>query len=308
MSTPTLPANPDKALQPTGFAHSTLGIKRILVPLLTTPRVAQAIKWVVYLSLLVNTGQYFVDDFLAWQATYNGITPTLAETLEEFTTSIDMLAWIGLIVLLELETYQLPDEAFTRWVTRFIHGGRLLCYFGIAYAAYGYTAATLGNYNVHLIEGVNNLCQLAGQDLWLQWNLADYSAITSDACAALPQDTAFYRIEGETLVFGSSVLPYIQWMGWVDVLNAVVWLIVVALIEVEVRLQSADRFASRLLGPTRLAKSFFYFVLIGNGLLWAAQGHVLYAWDAFLWIFGFWAIELNLAEWEQERLQEIEAQ
>ncbi len=275
--------------------------------MLTHPRAAQAIKWIVYLSLLMNTGLYFVEDILSWRAAFDGITPTLDETLEEFATSIDMVGWVGLIVLLELETYQLPDEAFTRWVTRFIHCGRLLCYFGIAYAAYGYSAAALDNYNVYLLEGVHDLCQLADRGLWLQWDLADYSAITQDSCASLPQDAAFHRIEGETLVLGASAMPYIQWMGWVDVENAVVWLIVVALIEVEVRLQSADRFTSRLLAPTRLAKSAFYVVLIGNGLLWAFQGHVLYAWDAFLWIFGFWAIELNLAEWEQDRLQEIGA-
>ena len=26
-----------------------------------------------------------------------------------------------------------------------------------------------------------------------------------------------------------------------------------------------------------------------------------------LWIVGFWAIELNLAEWEEERLHELDA-
>ena len=44
----------------------------------------------------------------------------------------------------------------------------------------------------------------------------------------------------------------------------------------------------------------FYLVLIGVMLVWLFTGYYLYSWDAFLWIFGFWAIELNLAEWEQE--------
>jgi hypothetical protein len=39
--------------------------------------------------------------------------------------------------------------------------------------------------------------------------------------------------------------------------------------------------------------------------MWFFYGYALYTWDAFLWIFGFWAIELNLAEWEQERLKEL---
>ena len=48
-------------------------------------------------------------------------------------------------------------------------------------------------------------------------------------------------------------------------------------------------------------------VLIGNGVFWFATGYYMYSWDAFLWIFGFWAIELNLAEWEVDRTREIGA-
>jgi hypothetical protein len=47
--------------------------------------------------------------------------------------------------------------------------------------------------------------------------------------------------------------------------------------------------------------------LIANGVVWAFGGYGLFAWDAFLWIFGFWAIELNLAEWELDRVQELES-
>ena len=59
------------------------------------------------------------------------------------------------------------------------------------------------------------------------------------------------------------------------------------------------------LKPVRLVKTFFYGVLIIDAVIWAATGYPIYAWDAFLWIFGFWAIELNLAEWEQERVEEL---
>ena len=81
----------------------------------------------------------------------------------------------------------------------------------------------------------------------------------------------------------------------------------VLLIEVEIRLQWEDRFGSRLLRAVRLSKTLCYAILIGNGVIWLFTGYYLYTWDAFLWIFGFWAIELNLAEWEQERLEELEA-
>ena len=49
-------------------------------------------------------------------------------------------------------------------------------------------------------------------------------------------------------------------------------------------------------------------MLIGNAITWGLNDYYLYAWDSFLWICGFWAIEFNLAYWEQERLKELAAE
>ena len=57
--------------------------------------------------------------------------------------------------------------------------------------------------------------------------------------------------------------------------------------------------------PVRILKTVLYGELIINAVIWGATGYPIYAWDAFLWIFGFWAIELNLAEWEKERIEEL---
>ena len=134
-----------------------------------------------------------------------------------------------------------------------------------------------------------------------------YVDITSANCKELSNDSEFYNISDEVSVVDASTLKHIQWMGWIDVDNAVIWILVVLLIELEVWLQAADRFSSLALTVARQTKTLFYLVLIVNGFIWAFTHYWLYAWDAFLWIFGFWAIELNLAEWEQERLQELKA-
>ena len=284
---------------------NSLGIKRLLQPLLGHPRAAQIIKWTVYISLIINMGQYFVDDYHTWQATVAS-SAELGAWIEAFSTSIDLIGWIGLIFLFELETYQLSDDAYTRPVALILRFGRLLCYGFIAYAASGYFGLAMGNYEVEALGALSDLCQFADQGLWLQWGQVDYTEITSASCATLPSDTLWYRFTNDSTLIGASVLPHIRLMSWIDVLNAIVWLIVVFLIEVEVRLQNEDRFSSRLLAPTRLVKTLMYLILIGNGIVWGYFGYVLYSWDAFLWIFGFWAIELNLAEWEQDRIEDLE--
>jgi hypothetical protein len=279
-------------------------IKSLLVPLLTRPRVAQVVKWTVYLALIVNTGVYFYDDWMVYKSVLAPGAPW-ADTFEQFATTIDMFAWLGLVFLFELETYALPDEAFKEWVTKSIHVVRLACYLGIAYAAYGYTINTLDYYNYDEVSGLTDLCQIADQGRSLQLDVVTYEPITAENCANFSAAAPYFEFVGELSVIDTPGLDHSRALGGVDIANAFVWLIVVFLIEIEVRMQAADRFGGGALKPVRILKTIFYGELIINAIIWIATGYPMYAWDAFLWIFGFWAIELNLAEWEQERTQEL---
>ncbi|MFQ5548219.1 MAG: hypothetical protein ACE5FV_08005 [Woeseia sp.] len=280
-------------------------IKSLLAPLLTHPRATQVIKWTVYTALVINFGIYIHDDWLAYK---NAVAPDapLSEIFEQFSTTIDMAAWLGLVFLLELETYALPDVAFKTWVTRTIHVLRVVCYLSIAYAAYGYTAIAVDYYDLTELPELTDLCQLAEQGTSLQLDTVRYERITSGNCGDISAGPPFYRPGQDVSIIDVPTLDHVRKLSWVDVVNAYVWLIVVLLIEVEVRMQSADRFDDRALKPVRQANTAFYGVLIINGFIWLATGYPIYAWDAFLWIFGFWAIELNLAEWEQERMRDFE--
>lgn len=281
-------------------------IKSILVPLLKRPRIAQLVKWVVYCSLIINFGIYLYDDWAAFHSSLPDDAP-LSDVLERFTTSVDMLAWLGLVFLFELETYVLPDEAFTPRVMKAFLVARVICYVSIFLAAYGYTVETLENYEITPADGVTDLCQIADQGKFLQTDTINYVEITSENCADVATGPEFFTIANEVSLIDAPTLAHVQWQGWIDVVNAYVWLIVVALIEIEVWLQGQDRFSSRLMKPVRQIKSLGYVILSGNAALWAATGYPMYGWDAFLWIFGFWAIELNLAEWELDRVKELRA-
>jgi len=283
-----------------------LTIKRMLIPLLAHPRVAHSLKYIVYGSLVLNLALYARYDYLAM---VSALPPdaSLSDYLTQFATSIDMIAWIGLVFLFELETYAVPDEKFTAWLAGIIRSLRLACYVMIAYAAYGYTVEALENYDIAQIAGISSVCELAGEGVALQANVMDYVEITAENCDGLSNDDTFFRIANEVSVIGEPALGHVRWLGWIDVENALVWLIVVLLIEIEVWLQSADRFSSPVLTAVRQVKTFFYLVLIANMFIWIFTDYALYAWDAFLWIFGFWAIELNLAEWEIDRREELGA-
>ena len=70
-------------------------------------------------------------------------------------------------------------------------------------------------------------------------------------------------------------------------------------IELAVWLQNRNITGGRLMLASHAAK-FFYGILFLHMSWWAYIGHWLYAWDQFLWIAGFWAIENNLSEWRDE--------
>lgn len=281
-------------------------IKSFLIPLLTRPRIARVVKYSVYFGLIVNFGFYISDDYFAFKAALPDDAP-LADIIQQFSTTIDMAAWLGLVFLFELETYALPDEAFEGWIPKALHATRVICYISIAYAAFGYTAESLENFETSSIAGIDNICQFADQGTSLQTDVITYVEITTENCAELSTDSEFFRISDEVSIIDGTTLEHVQWMGWIDIDNAYVWILVVLLIELEIWMQSTDRFSSRALTVARQTKTILYLVLIINGIIWAMTSYALYAWDAFLWIFGFWAIELNLAEWEQERVQELKA-
>jgi len=284
----------------TSEASRSLTVKSLLLPLLMRPRITQYIKWIVYLSLIVNFGIYIYDDWIAYISAMAS-DALWFKVVEQFSTSIDMAAWLGLVFLFELETYALPDEAFKKGVAKAIHTARIICYLFVIYAAYGYTALALDNHKVTELVDLTELCQIADQGTAVQLDVVTYTQITSENCGTIPADTPFYQIADDISVIDGRALDHVQKLGWFDVVNAVAWLIVVLLIEIEVRMQWGDRFDNSTLKFVRYANTAFYGVLIFNAIIWLVTGYPVYVWDAFLWIFGFWAIELNLAEWQEER-------
>ena len=53
---------------------------------------------------------------------------TLFDWTTSFANSIDETAWFILLAFFELETYVIPDEAFTPTIERTLHAGRIVCY------------------------------------------------------------------------------------------------------------------------------------------------------------------------------------
>ena len=97
-------------------------------------------------------------------------------------------------------------------------------------------------------------------------------------------------------------------LAWADLIEASIWLLIVFLIEFMVRLQGRGISSGPLITMGNIAKPVLYGLLVLISIFWATLEHWLFVWDEFIWIAGFMAIEMNVAEWRGELQEEAQAQ
>jgi hypothetical protein len=231
----------------------------------------------------------------------NGIDA--ADLIEAFSATIDTAAWVVLLLMFELETYVLEERHFTRTITWGLHGLRAFCYAFIVYAFYGYIANLTFLYETVLLTGITDLCSLLpGRWSWAV-TLDEYADLTAANCATFSDASVFYQFRDMAAVVDSQGLRDIRYLAWVDVINAAVWLLVVLVLEIDVRLQEHGRFEGLALKVSNVSKFALYSVLFLAAIYWGLKGDFVDFWDAFLWLVAFIFIELNVFEWRHEDMQ-----
>ena len=257
----------------------------------------QLIKITVYGLLLVNFGHYFINDVsVAGHTAHAGWK--WHDWTAAFATTIDETAWFLLLLLLELETYLLSDEAFTPMRVRAMQFVRVLCILFIGHTVFAY-----GSYLLELRQTLElaetTLCDLAGRGLSFARNL-DYVEITAGSCTAIKGALPLYLFDQEQLVTDAAGLR-VEWeLAWVDLLEVLCWLVILFCLEVMVRLQEKGVTGGAALNAARFGKGVLYGFLWLIASYWAYRGHWVFAWDEALWILGFIAIGMNLSAWRDE--------
>jgi len=262
--------------------------------------VRQTIKWSVYALVIINFGFYIRNDWvIAGHTLYAG--SSLLEVSRAFATTIDESAWIILLLLFELETYLLSDEPLSRAKTLLMQGVRVVCYISLAHTLYAYGVYLTEIYASVPVEGVTNLCQLIEKDLSYAFNLA-YSEINSSNCASLSSANQFFYVDPPTffIVEDAAGLAIEKQLAWIDMFEAIIWLLILLSIEVAVWLQDRNIGQGIIFKGLGIAKLCLYSLLWAAAGYWIYRGHYMFAWDEFVWIAGFVAIEMNIVQWRDE--------
>lgn len=260
--------------------------------------IQQYVKWTVYSILIVNFLFYVLDDMEAAEHSLRDGGSFLDWTAY-FATTIDESAWFILLLLFELETYALSDDTLTRTTSRLIHGVRLICYAFLAHTIYAYTGIMLALEQAEPLAGIVDLCQLADQGMSYTYNLA-YTVVDQSNCLSLSADTKFFPVYSDSVVTDTSGIAISRWLAWVDLVEAVVWLLIVFLIEFMVMMHNRGISSGPLITMGNLAKPALYGTLLILAAYWGVQEHWLFVWDEVIWIGGFMAIEMNVVDWREE--------
>lgn len=261
-------------------------------------QVQQTVKWTVYTLLIINFVYYIFEDWNRAVHTLDASSSFLDWT-SEFATSIDESAWFLLLFMFELETYVIEDESWTGRVAHTVRGIRLFCYAMIAHTIYAYAITVVNLQPTMLVEEVSNLCDMVGEDVSYVYNL-EYTTVDEQSCGKLSTESRFYWLADDPIVSDMPGLNLERRLAWVDLAEAVIWLLILFTIEVAVRMQDRGLTGGALLSTANTAKTLFYLSLIAIGIYWASLSHWLYFWDELVWIGGFAAIEMNVSEWRNE--------
>ncbi len=260
-------------------------------------------KYTVYGLLTLNVYLFFAEEWAAAAHRFvDGVA--LEDVIEGFAASIDTAAWVVLLLMFELETYVLDDDKFTKRTTWTLHGLRAFSYAFIVYAFYGYVAKLTFLFGATPLPDVSNLCGLVAGQWAYAVTLDEYEVLTAANCASMSSAAAFHQLPGMTAVVDSRGLTDIIRLAWVDVINSAVWLLVVLVLEIDVRLQEANKLEGSILRVSTASKLVLYTVLLFAAIYWGVKGDFVDFWDAFLWLVAFVFIELNVFEWRQESLEQ----
>lgn len=258
----------------------------------------QWVKIVVYSLLLVNFVHYAINDFTRMTYTWNE-TWTWFDWTSAFATTLDESAWFLLLMLLELETYVLSDEAFTARRVRIMHGLRALCIVVIGHTIFAFGDYLLKLDGEHTHHTNTPLCSLAGQGASFTRNL-QYWDLEADTCEALSKGTEYFQFDQGELVTDLDGWQ-IEWgLAWSDFIEVVVWVLILGMIEIMVRLQDNGITKGTTMRVAKTLNATLYLVLWAISGYWAALGHYVFAWDEALWILGFMVIGMNLSDWRDE--------
>lgn len=269
--------------------------------MITRDNYFQYFKYSIYILLTLNFYFFFKEDVAALTIRFpDGVS--FDQIINAYATSIDTVAWLILVWILELETYILEEDQITPTMEYISIVIRAVCYGFIAYAFFGYCFTLLFYYDTNAIQETD-LCSLANGAWTYSQMIGEYTPISVENCTILSTSNEFLRYGSTSAIVDISGAKDIIWLGWIDVINSGVWIIVVVIIELNIKLQEKNIKKNLSQKLSQFNQYILYPILFINAFYWGLEGDFVDFWDAFLWLVAFIFIELNIIQWREENIE-----
>lgn len=257
----------------------------------------QILKYSIYLMIIYNVVFFTIEDYLASEHRFrNGVT--WDNFTDAFAQAVDSIAWLVLLLLLELETWVIEDEkhkGLLRWT---INALAAVCYFFIVKAFIGY-AGKLEFVLNFTPSDIAAACNAVGTQLSYMVDIDTYLALSAESC--LQVGAAPYHVNAtDSIIASDSEYSDAILLGYTEVTNAGTWLLIVLVLWIDVYLQMRGELTAKLYRINAWIKAILYSILIIAAIIWGLYGNFMDFWDAFIWIAAFVFIEMNLLQWHEE--------
>ena len=247
------------------------------------------VKYLTYSLLFLNVLLFFMEEYAALEHTFIENLSAL-QFIQVFSATTDTVSWFLLLLLFEIETSVLDLRNQSRKIKSSIFLFRGLCYGAICYAFLGYYYELLTIYDVTLVSKID-VCPISSN--WsLLVDVDEYISLEPENCTLLP--SVLGQISSFKIIAPMDTLASVQYLTLVDLINAGAWILVVAVLELELQLLQKEDTSKIVINSVFLLKAILYLVLFSAAIYWGFAGDFLDFWDASLWLFAFIFIELNI--------------
>ena len=261
----------------------------------------QRFKYGIYLLLAGNILLFFREEWAAAAQVLSG-DASASDLVSVFSATLDTTAWVGLLLLFELETWQIPPEKLRGRLLWFLHGLRVVFYLFVLYAFYGYSVQALQLRHAAAID-IADVCAAPIGSASLMSGLDEFAPLSAADCAGFPADGKIWRLEdyGRLVLADSDTLQAARRLAWTEVINAGTWILLVLLLELDVRLKRRGELRGAVRRLLQGGTAAIYGVLLACAAWWWVAGTFLDFWDASLWLVAFAFIEMNVFAYAPKR-------
>lgn len=276
------------------FSGTFLGIK--------TSTLYQALKYSIYLLIIYNVVHFTIEDYMASEHRFrSGVT--WSNFTDAFAQAVDSVAWLALLLMLELETWIIEDDKLKGWLRWLVNGIAAVCYFFIVKAFIGYYGKLIFVLGFSPSE-IASACDAVGIQLSYMVNIDTYAALTAESCINVG-GSPYYVNEGASIISGGKIYADAILLGYTEVANSGTWLLIVLVLWIDVYLQVRGELTAGLYRINAWIKVVLYSILVIAAIIWGLYGEFIDFWDAFIWIIAFVFIEMNLFQWHEETETEV---